>query len=164
MITGLNPNETAAYYHLTRAPRSIVTLAMAETKTPDTFRSYLAGLLEAWRDNPRNMLNALGFNLPAILNMKFYNLEQINDRLADRRFAFRVLSETTATTKDAVWVALADYFQADQIVGTVYIDSSLNRYVRLANGQLFHCSNADLLGMPEIDRVNIRAYLLGIID
>jgi hypothetical protein len=164
MISGLNANEQAVYSHLANAPRSLVKLSFESVATPDSFRDLLRNLLEAWRDNPRGMLNALGFNLPSVLKMKFYSLEDVNQILGENRHVYRAMAETTATSKESAWLALAGYLKAGNLVATVYIDSSLNRYLRLSNGQLFECSNADLVGMPEIDRVNIRAYLLGIID
>lgn len=166
MITAeLTKNEQAVYQHLQAAPKSYYKLALPESLVSrDTFRDYLNSLLEAWRDNPRNMLTALGFNLPKVLSMKFYSLDDINRHLGKNGFAWLVLEEITCTTKDAAWLAQADFMHVHEAAGTIYIDSSLNRYLRLGNGQLFRCSNTDLTAMPEIDRVNIRAYLLGLID
>jgi hypothetical protein len=164
MIPGLSQNETAAFQYLQHAPNGGYKLGAQAVETRDSFRNLLTELLQAWQDNPREMLKVLGFNLPSVLKMKFYSIQDVNQILSDNRHVYRVLSETTATSKDAHWTAQAGYLHIGQLIATVYIDSVLNRYLRLSNAQLFECSNADLLGMPEIDRVNIRAYLLGIID
>lgn len=164
MITGLSQNEQAAYYHLQAAPVSMYKLGAQEADSRDTFLNLLVELLQAWQDNPVRMLKALGFNLPSVLKMKFYSVNDINQVLSENRHVYRVLYSITATSKVADWCAQAGYLTAGNIVATVYVDSELNRYLRLSNGQLFECSNADLVGMPEIDRVTILAYLAGTID
>jgi hypothetical protein len=134
------------------------------SENPQEKKELLETLLNQWFDNPTYMDGVLGFNLPKILKLKIYTLEEFNQQLHQLGAAYRVLDVTTRTDKRSTWIAAADYFVLPDGAGTVYVDSLLNRYVKLSNGQLFICTNADLLGLPEIEKKNKLAYLTGLID
>jgi hypothetical protein len=135
-----------------------------ETDSVRTQKELLQTLLNQWFDNPSYMDGVLGFNLPKILKLKIYTLEEFNQQLDKLGTPYRVLDVTTRTSNRSAWIAAADYFVLPDGAGTVYVDNLLNRYVKLSNGQLFICTNADLLGLPEIEKKNKLAYLTGLID
>jgi hypothetical protein len=142
---------------------SYIAFACKKPTAPNVRRLILT-LLEQYQDNPKLMDRALGFDLPKLLNVKLYTVEALNKQLSDMGYAYRATGTATATSKDAQWMAQSGYFSLPDGAGTVYVDNRLNRYIRLSNGQLFACTNADLVGMPDRDKQNILSYLSGLID
>lgn len=137
---------------------------IAANPTSQGIKLLISHMLEQAKDAPQETRQALGFDLPKLLKVKFQKLQTLNADFANQGFAYRAMREVMATDHTAEWVARASFFSLKGFHGTVYVDSKLQRYVRLSTGQLFECTSGDLQGMPEIDKTNIRAYLTGLID
>lgn len=172
MVQTLSRNERLLIARLNNvSERTLIGLAFktAAKKAIDNndlagFKALIYQLKSQWNDCPRGMFQALGFNLNQILTMKFYTVEQLNNLLADAGFIYRVIEESTTIGTGADWVAKSGYAILKDGIMNVYTDSNLNRFVKLGNGQIFACSNTDLVSMNDYDQQIIKAYLTGLID
>lgn len=135
-------------------------------KNPSVYaiKSLFAQLLNQWKDDPGVMRNILRFDLPKTLKMTFFTVEELNAELAKQGYSYRAIREMRFTDHSAAWCAPSGYGTLKNAAMTVYTDSNLKRYVRLGNGQLFECTNADLVALPMREKENLSAYLTGLID
>lgn len=123
---------------------------------PDMVPQMVLDLIDQAKDNPRAMFHVLGFDIlkePADL----VNVEKLNEDLAKARQPFRVVEEIVVTDRTAIWVGRSGY----HFNVTLWVDSFLNRYLVHANGQVFQCTNTDLVNLPEHDKQELRAILGG---
>lgn len=132
--------------------------------TVKNFRQLVCDLLSQWEDNPNIARACLGFDLPQTLKMKAFTSDSINKELSAGGYVFRAVGEVPEINAAAQWAAQAGIFSIMEVSGTVYVDNLLNRYIRLSNGQIFHCSNLDLTSLPDLDKTQLVAYLSGLID
>lgn len=170
MTNQLNYWDAKAFSRIQKMPNNLAGVSFKQGVSldqPEALRRRINEILIAWRDNPSGMRKLLGFDLPEILNMKFYTTDEINDALAGYGYQYRVVDELKHTDRTAEWIADAGVLVLPTTMGMVRIDSNLNRYLTLTRGrvpQIFECTNGDLLALPELDKTNIRAYLTGLID
>lgn len=168
MTTQLSHNEKQAFIHLhSVSPRTHYGIAIHEIlKQPsqDRIRGLFSELVSQLRDDPPQMLKLLGFDLLKTLNMKIYEPQDLNRAISSMGYAYRVTEEIRWTSDAALWVSPAGYFTLPEAAGTVYVDSDLSRFIRLSNGQIFACSSTDLSSLSDLDKINFRAYLTGLID
>lgn len=130
----------------------------------DQVRVLIGQLLQQWKDNPGLMEQLLGFDLPKLMDVKLYGITEVNYHLATTGKCFCARKEIHVTRFDGEYNAQMDVFKFKGWDAIVYVDDWLHRYLRLGNGQLFECSNADLEGLTGIAQINLRAYLTGLID
>jgi hypothetical protein len=168
MVTELSKREKEVLDHLKHIRRNtqwgICILEAIKNPSVARVRGIISELLSQWRDDRRAMMKILGFDLPKILDVKFYKPQDINDCLINLAYPYRVIEEVRHTDWKADVCSHAGYFNMPNSAATVYVDSNLNRYIRLSNGQLFSCSNTDLISLHEPEKINLRAYLTGLID
>lgn len=168
MTSNLSTNELHALLHLSQIKgRSIwhqqIKAELTEP-TPSKVRELLSQLLCGVRDDRREMIRLLGFDLLSVLNMKMYTDSEVNQLLGYAGQPFRALLEIKFTDQSAMWLSQGGFVQLDEIAATIWVDSDLNRFLRLANGQIFECTSRDLTSLSGLEKQNLRAYLTGIID
>lgn len=93
-----------------------------------------------------------------------YTVEQLNEKIAGMAYVYRIIKEVEETDRDADWLGRAGLFHLADCCGAVWVDSFLDRYIVLTNGQCFVCTNTDLTTKTAGEQTNIRAILSGLID
>lgn len=68
------------------------------------------------------------------------------------------------THNHAEFCGMSGFYKFGKITGTVWVDNLLNRYLVLSTGEIFECSNVDLLRMEQFERAIYLEYLSGNID
>jgi len=163
----LNPTERRVLMHLQNmSPEKpfypYISRKLKQIPTPETVRTIISDLLSQGKDHPDSMRNILGFDIFSLMGKKIFTTDQVNKILQDAGYAWRVYNCVAFPGLEAKWLSCVGACTA--IPGMVWVDSELNRYLRLGNGQIFACSSLDLQSMPERDKVNLRAELTGKTD
>lgn len=96
--------------------------------------------------------------------MRNYTLEELNEKLSGLAYPYRIVLEVEVTSWAAHWLGRAGFFDLNDCSGGVWIDSNLDRYIILTNGQIFQCSNTDLTTLSAVEKMNIKGILSGLID
>lgn len=132
--------------------------------TVDKARELISNLVRSCRDDRREMMRLLGFDLITVMNMKIYTVQDLNQYVGHIGRPYRIVEEIQHTPEGPKWLSASGFFHIGDWMATVWLDDDLKRYVRLSNGQLFICSNLDLTSLPDLEKINLRAILTGVID
>lgn len=167
-INELSPAQQQAVKHLQQIKSddfmSIFIRSAFIEPTAAKFRELLYNLVQAYRDDRVVLGKMLGFDLLTVMQMKIYTEKEVNGFIASLGYPYRVVEQLRYTHEDALWLSPSGMFNMAETVGIVWLDNNLIRYIRLSNGQIFRCSSTDLTTLPELDKINLRAILTGVID
>lgn len=167
-INELSPGEREAVKHLQQVKYEdfmgiFIRSAFIEP-TAAKFRELIYNLVQAYRDDRVVLGKMLGFDLLTVMNMKLYTEKEVNGFIAGLGYPYRLVEQLRYTHEDSLWLSRSGMFNMAETEAIVWLDNNLIRYIRLSNGQIFRCSSTDLTTLPELDKINLRAILTGVID